>query len=247
MKENSSYFYEEEAALYDEKRYFSQIGKVIDLIQKKIVLELCDFTNGDIILDVGSGTGRFTIELAKKHGRVIGVDPSKAMIMISKKRVDEENLQEQVEFIIANAQMLPFRTKSIQKCISINVLNHIIEYEAALSEIVRVMQIRSEFLANYPIIQSLYFPIGVYVSFFRKDIQHRVFSRWFKLGKIRTFYSKFGLAIDESRGYISPAFPFSNKFSRFVSRLIFNANKLVKNSILKYVSGVLFFKAIKVG
>lgn len=247
MKNSSHDFYDNEAAIYDEKRYTSTVGRLVNLIQKNIIKELSEINPGEIILDIGTGTGRFAFELAKERGKIIGLDPSKAMIQVFQKKINKENYQEQIELVIADANLLPFRERSIEHCISINVLNHVANYDSVLNEINRVLQNQSKFIANYPIIQSVYFPIGVYVNLSRKDIKQRVYSRWFSLSKIRISYANSGFAIDTKMGYFSPAFPFSNIFSRFVSYLIIKINKLVRKSVLKYASGVLFVRATKVG
>ena len=58
------------------------------------------------ILEIGAGTGRYTVELAKRGYIVTAVDLSDALIEFAKQRVASENLEAQVDFIVADARDL---------------------------------------------------------------------------------------------------------------------------------------------
>ncbi|MBC8334272.1 MAG: class I SAM-dependent methyltransferase [Anaerolineales bacterium] len=59
-------------------------------------------TPGHLILDVGCGPGRHSIELARRGYRVVGIDPSEAMIVAAKERAKEAGVNP--EFIQAHGE-----------------------------------------------------------------------------------------------------------------------------------------------
>jgi SAM-dependent methyltransferase len=74
----------------------------------------CDFIEKEIgkdtsrsIIDIGCGTGRHSIELAKRGYRVTGIDLSDSMLARARQKAAMENLH--VNFIRHDARALPFR------------------------------------------------------------------------------------------------------------------------------------------
>ena len=73
---------------------------------------LLDFLEGhEIVLDVGCGTGDASVLLAKNCRKVIGLDYSRSMLNIAKKRARARGVSN-VEFIQGDAFRLPFESAS---------------------------------------------------------------------------------------------------------------------------------------
>lgn len=73
----------------------------------------CDFIEKEInynknirILDIGCGTGRHSIELAKRGYTVVGIDLSESLLKRAKEKASEQNLQ--IVFQKHDARNLPF-------------------------------------------------------------------------------------------------------------------------------------------
>lgn len=92
----------ENYALKYEKESFTQgtIGEC-NFIEKEI-----NFNKNLKILDIGCGTGRHSIELAKRGYKVTGVDLSEAQIKRAKQHASEEKLD--INFEIRDARSLKF-------------------------------------------------------------------------------------------------------------------------------------------
>ncbi len=58
--------------------------------------------NPDRILDLNCGIGRHSIEMAKREIEVLGTDLSKFYIKTARKRAEKENLQDNVDFLVAD-------------------------------------------------------------------------------------------------------------------------------------------------
>lgn len=91
---------------------------------------------GDAILDVGSGTGAlaFALTQAIPSVRVTGVDPSLAYVRYAQARTPGDR----VRFSVGDAQALQFPDASVDKTLSLLVMNFIPDPEKALREMMRV-------------------------------------------------------------------------------------------------------------
>jgi ubiquinone/menaquinone biosynthesis C-methylase UbiE len=88
---------------YDETRV-PLIQNVLEFYLTKIV-DLGKITNASVVLDVGYGTGIYTIPLAKgTDALVFGLDSAKEMVKKAKMKEDSQR----VEWQIGDAENLPF-------------------------------------------------------------------------------------------------------------------------------------------
>ncbi|NLY52401.1 MAG: class I SAM-dependent methyltransferase [Firmicutes bacterium] len=96
--------YENYAEQY-EKEPFTQgtIGEC-DFIEKEL-----NYDKSLKIIDIGCGTGRHAIELAKRGYSVTGIDLSEAQLRRARQKAEKENLT--VEFLQCDARSLPFENQ----------------------------------------------------------------------------------------------------------------------------------------
>lgn len=96
--------YKKYARYYDlfyEKKDYPKEASFIDEILKKHKCRK--------VIDVGCGTGRHAIPLAKKGYAIMGVDVSKEMLKIARENAERENVR--VDFRTADMRNLNFRAK----------------------------------------------------------------------------------------------------------------------------------------
>jgi len=89
-------FFEAHAPTYDDNVFTKNTLREVDFLLEELHLPL-----GGSVLDVGCGTGRHAIELAKRGYAVTGLDLSSAMLSRAIDKAKAENVQ--VEWIQANA------------------------------------------------------------------------------------------------------------------------------------------------
>jgi ubiquinone/menaquinone biosynthesis C-methylase UbiE len=98
------------------------------------------------ILDVGSGPGFFTSQLADAvgpSGWVCGIDISDQMLGLSKTHCAR---QPWVEFHQADATRLPFPDRDFDVAVSMQVLEYVVDIRTALGELYRVLRPSSQLL-----------------------------------------------------------------------------------------------------
>jgi SAM-dependent methyltransferase/uncharacterized protein YbaR (Trm112 family) len=95
--------------------------------------------NGDLLLDVGSNWGRWSVSAARKGWRVVGIDPSLGALLAAQRAFSDKKLD--LAFVCGDARFLPFRANLFRCAFSYSVLQHFSETDAerSISEIGRVL------------------------------------------------------------------------------------------------------------
>lgn len=87
------------------------------------------------VLEVGIGTGRIALPLARRVGRVFGVDRSSPMLA----KLIEKRGPLPVELVRADATRLPFADASVEAAVGVHVFHLIPGWRAVLAELARVL------------------------------------------------------------------------------------------------------------
>jgi SAM-dependent methyltransferase len=92
-------------------------------------------TEGDRVLDVGSGTGALAVTAAAVESvQVTGIERSPAYVRYAREHVDADG----VRFEVGDALSLPFSDDAFDRTLSMLVLNFVPDPAAALQQMVRV-------------------------------------------------------------------------------------------------------------
>jgi SAM-dependent methyltransferase/uncharacterized protein YbaR (Trm112 family) len=96
--------------------------------------------NGELLLDVGSNWGRWSVSAARKGWRVIGIDPSLGAVLAAQRAFSRMNLD--LAFVCGDARFLPFRADLVQCAFSYSVIQHFseIDVERSIAELGRVLR-----------------------------------------------------------------------------------------------------------
>ena len=100
--------FDEAAAAYDDW-FDTPLGAFADQVERRAVFELLAPQAGEIILDVGCGTGRYARELARRGARAVGVDPAKGMLAVAQASRSRPGA---LSYLRATGEALPFRSAS---------------------------------------------------------------------------------------------------------------------------------------
>jgi ubiquinone/menaquinone biosynthesis C-methylase UbiE len=100
--------------------YETPFGRYADWLEKKLISKLLPEVNRKFILEVGCGTGNYSITLARTGAYVFGVDAKLPMVAVTKER--SKKLRLDLEVVLADARTLPFRADVLDLSVSILAL-----------------------------------------------------------------------------------------------------------------------------
>jgi ubiquinone/menaquinone biosynthesis C-methylase UbiE len=139
------------AESFDEKRFGGPIGRVIADAQEAVIAGFLDPLSGKTVLDVGTGTGRAALALARRGARVTGVDASAEMLAVAVRRSQQAGLA--VTFAQDDAHALHAEARSFDDAVCLRVLMHASDWRRCLAELCRVARQRIVF--DYPALASV--------------------------------------------------------------------------------------------
>ena len=118
-------------------RFSGPIGRLIAETQEQQIAAFLAPVDGRRVLDVGTGTGRAAIALAKRGAIVTGVDASAEMLAVAERRA-AGGARECVVRPRRRAPRSPFADRSFDSVVCLRVLMHTPDWRASLGELCRV-------------------------------------------------------------------------------------------------------------
>lgn len=193
--------YNKESSIYDFLRFKSPGGALIDKLEKNIVKKFVVPIKGKKVLDVGTGTGRFAIELAKLGSKVIACDLSEKMLEIGRKKAKKDKVN--VKFEKGDVENLPYKNNMFDVVVGIRIVMHLVDYKKGLKEMKRVVKRGGYVIFNIPNKLSVWAKLNKLFRIKKKVIKkiHPEYSpRSFSYIEIEYLLNKIGLRIVEKRG-----------------------------------------------
>jgi ubiquinone/menaquinone biosynthesis C-methylase UbiE len=92
------------------------------------------------LLDVGTGTARIPIELAKRSSslQIIGVDLSEEMLILGRKNIAAAGFADRITLFHVDAKGMPFEDGTFDAVVSNSIVHHIPDPNHCFKEIVRL-------------------------------------------------------------------------------------------------------------
>jgi ubiquinone/menaquinone biosynthesis C-methylase UbiE len=96
----------------------------------------------EVVLDIGAGTGRFSLAIAKqlKSGKVICLDLSDEMLQHLERKAEQECLKDRIQILNGEASASALENESVDLVMSNSVFHELSNPEAVLAEMLRVLK-----------------------------------------------------------------------------------------------------------
>jgi demethylmenaquinone methyltransferase / 2-methoxy-6-polyprenyl-1,4-benzoquinol methylase len=126
-------------------RRYDRMGAIMSFGQdprwRRALVDAINPTPGMRVLDVATGTGLVADALAARGCEVVGVDQSTQMLELARARLaDRPHLQGRIEFVLGEAEQLPFDTASFDALSFTYLLRYVDDTAATMAELARVVR-----------------------------------------------------------------------------------------------------------
>lgn len=172
---------------------------------------------GAIALDLGCGTGEYTLSLAQAGFEVIGGDPSKGMLAVAKSKTKEHNLAEKIQLIRLESTKLPFRKELFDLIACIALLDWVPDSHRLLAEANRVLKHQAKLIVC---VDALWNPYRIYRKMqFAVSRSRKSYSRPFNSRELQRAFTTYGYVVEKFFGDVLLA--------QVVTRLLFEPKATV--------------------
>jgi ubiquinone/menaquinone biosynthesis C-methylase UbiE len=136
---------------FDALRFGGPIGRMVQDAQAEVLNRALAPIAGRRVLDVGTGTGRAAIALAKQGAIVTGVDASAEMLAVAERTAAGQGVT--AVFRQGDAHQLPFSDQEFDAAVSLRVIMHTPNWRQCIAELCRVS--RSRVVVDFPALASV--------------------------------------------------------------------------------------------
>jgi demethylmenaquinone methyltransferase/2-methoxy-6-polyprenyl-1,4-benzoquinol methylase len=129
------------AAQYDVMNDLMSFG--IHRLWKRFTIDASGVRPGNIVLDLAGGTGDLTAkfsQLVGREGQVILADINSSMLNVGRDKLRDRGLVQNIEYVQANAQYLPFEDNTFDIVTIAFGLRNVTDKDMALRSIYRVLK-----------------------------------------------------------------------------------------------------------
>ncbi|GIK38949.1 MAG: ubiquinone biosynthesis protein UbiE [Anaerolineae bacterium] len=118
--------------------YTTPLGAFVNTREKEVLFALARVQPGERVLDVGCGTGDYTLDLARQDIRAIGIDLAPAMLAAATHKAKASGLP--VGYVQGAAETLPFPAESFNLVVSVTALEFVNSPQTVVAEMLRVLR-----------------------------------------------------------------------------------------------------------
>lgn len=170
----------------------------VKVLENKKVNKFLDPRSGEIILDVACGICLQTSRIAMLGSTVVGLDLVRDKIHASKWMNAYSNLQ----LLVADATMLPFRPLVFHKVVSVCALEHIVKDQEALTEMNRIAKTNATLVLS---VDSFSYKETDPIQ--RIHCKTNSVSQYYSLPSLQNKLERSGFKIESAEFYVNSSLP----------------------------------------
>ena len=164
-------------------------------LEERVTLDVIGDVQGQRVLDLGCGTGRYCVLLAQRGAGVVGIDPSEGMLERARRKI---TLASQFELREGTIDKVSFPGGSFDLIVSALTLGHLPELEPTLGEAARLVKeggrvVISDIHPYWPVSGHDYTEFFVDGREYRMPLYPHLLEEYWRLCK------KFGLHFEDVR------------------------------------------------
>ncbi|MBI5706684.1 MAG: class I SAM-dependent methyltransferase [Armatimonadetes bacterium] len=160
----------------------------------------------DRVIEIGCGTGRFTVDLARRANRVVAVDRSVGSLQVCRGKLQEAGLADRVLLVHSDVLQLPVKPRAFDLALMAQVLQHLPSASLrsqALESIAQTLEPGGRFILSayewrrihpYLIHKEGFHRGGIYYRRFTRDELRALLSEQFDVVSIESCLGKLLLA-----------------------------------------------------
>lgn len=107
-----------------------------DSVRTKVISE-AGLKYGEVVADIGSGTGFISEALANLPVSIIAIDQSENMLKVMKEKFD---YRQDIKYMQSNSDHIPLRNSSVNVALANMFLHHVDDPEFVISDLYRVLK-----------------------------------------------------------------------------------------------------------
>jgi ubiquinone/menaquinone biosynthesis C-methylase UbiE len=120
--------------------YETPVGAWADRIETTVLFDMLNLHAGERLLDLGTGTARLALEIARQDVQVTGVDASREMLGVAQSRLLHHQAEERVRLVHGDMAALSFPDRSFDAVLTVTTLCFVADPQRVVSEAARVLR-----------------------------------------------------------------------------------------------------------
>ncbi len=173
------------------------LGQYVDRRERDAVISLLEPRPGELILDIGTGTGVYLLETVGHGATVVGLDISKEMLIVLSKKLRGSGGWGRTSLVLADAESLPLKERAFHKIVNNTTLEFFPNPVAAVSEARRTLMFRGSLVIGVLTSTSLW----AFERRLRRVKTRNVYSyaEFYSLRRLKKLLMASGFTIDGAR------------------------------------------------
>ena len=165
LQEKLKRHYEKQGSKLEWIKYFSKDIKYAFFGRRREVINrfIKESRKLKLALDIGCGSGVYSLDLARKGYKVYSIDIASLYVRQTIKLA--RNNGKRIQGIVASAEYLPFQDETFDMVLCTEVLEHLVSPLSALKELKRVCKVNGKIIITIPSSLSL-------TELYRRDREH---------------------------------------------------------------------------